>query len=58
LYMIWYPVNRILVESLRPDAWTVSDGLATAQLISIILIVMAVGLLIIRHRPGRAVAAD
>ena len=58
LYMIWYPVNRILVESLRPDAWTVNGGLATAQLISIILIVVAVGLLFVRHRPGRAVAAD
>ncbi len=58
LYMIWYPINRILVESLRPDAWTVNGGLATAQLISIILIVVAVGLLVVRHRPGRAVAAD
>ena len=58
LYMIWYPINRILVESLRPDAWTVSGGLPTAQLISIILIVVAVGLLIVRHRPRRAVAAD
>ena len=57
LYMIWYPINRILVESLRPDAWTVSGGLPTAQLISIILIVVAVGLLIVRHRPGRTAAA-
>ena len=58
LYMIWYPINRIIVESLRPDAWTVSGGLPTAQLISIILVVAAVGLLIVRHRPGRTVAAD
>ena len=58
LYMIWYPINRIIVESLRPDAWTVSGGLPTAQLISIILIVVAVGLLFVRHRPGRPVAAN
>ena len=58
LYMIWYPINRILVESLRPDAWTVSGGLPTAQLISIILIVVAVGLLIVRHRPRRTAAAE
>lgn len=54
LYMIWYPVVRFLVESLRPDAWTVAGGgLATAQLISIVLIVIAVVLLIVRHRPQR-----
>src|SRR5512141_565961 len=41
LYLLWYPANRILVESLRPDAWTVSGGLATAQLVSLILIAAA-----------------
>lgn len=52
LYMIWYPVVRILVESLRPDAWTVAGGgLATAQLVSMVSIVIAVALLIFRHRP-------
>lgn len=51
LYMIWYPIVRILVESLRPDAWTVGGGgLATAQLVSIVSIVIAVALLIFRHR--------
>ena len=50
LYMIWYPANRILVESLRPDAWTVSGGLATAQLVSLGLIAVAVLALIWRHR--------
>lgn len=56
LYMIWYPVVRILVESLRPDAWTVAGGgLATAQLVSIVSIVIAVALLIFRHRPQKPV---
>src|SRR5512143_3486208 len=49
LYLIWYPANRILVESLRPDAWTVSGGLATAQLVSLILIAVAVLGLVWRH---------
>jgi phosphatidylglycerol:prolipoprotein diacylglycerol transferase len=52
-YLIWYPANRILVESLRPDAWTVSGGLATAQLVSLILIAVAVLGLMWRHRPIR-----
>ena len=58
LYLIWYPMNRILVESMRFDAWTVGDsGLATAQLVSIVLILAAVIVLAIRHRLGvRAVA--
>jgi len=49
LYLIWYPVGRILVESLRPDAWTLS-GIPTAQIVSIILIVVGVGLFIFRRR--------
>jgi phosphatidylglycerol---prolipoprotein diacylglyceryl transferase len=53
LYLIWYPVNRILVESLRPDAWTVNGGLATAQLVSLILIAVAVFSLLWRHRSFR-----
>ena len=51
LYLIWYPANRILVESLRPDAWTVNGGLATAQLVSLGLMVVAVVGLLWRHRP-------
>lgn len=54
LYLIWYPANRILVESLRPDAWTVTSGLATAQLVSLILIAIAVIGLWWRHRAIRS----
>ena len=57
IYMIWYGVVRALVESLRPDAWTVTQGLATAQLISLVLIVIGAGWLFIRHRPRRTAAA-
>jgi phosphatidylglycerol---prolipoprotein diacylglyceryl transferase len=54
LYLIWYPANRILVESLRPDAWTVNGGLATAQLVSLVLIAVAVVGLVWQHRHDRA----
>jgi phosphatidylglycerol:prolipoprotein diacylglycerol transferase len=49
VYMMWYGVNRIIVESLRPDAWTVAGGLPTAQLISIGLVVVGAAILIVRH---------
>ncbi len=49
LYMIWYGLNRMFVESLRPDAWTLVNGLPTAQLISIGLVVIGAVLLIARH---------
>jgi phosphatidylglycerol:prolipoprotein diacylglycerol transferase len=49
LYLIWYPTGRLLVETLRPDAWTLS-GIPTAQIISIILIIIGVGLLVYHHR--------
>ncbi len=58
LYLIWYPANRILVESLRPDAWTVNGGLATAQLVSLVLMALAAAGLVWRHRSiPRATAA-
>ncbi len=57
LYLIWYPANRILVESLRPDAWTVTSGLATAQLVSAALLIAAVGVLVWRHRAIRRATA-
>jgi phosphatidylglycerol:prolipoprotein diacylglycerol transferase len=49
IYMLWYGVNRIIVESLRPDAWTLAGGLPTAQLISIGMVVIGAGVLIVRH---------
>jgi phosphatidylglycerol:prolipoprotein diacylglycerol transferase len=47
-YLIWYPLGRLWVESLRPDAWRI-DNIPTAQIISVILIVIAAALLAIRH---------
>jgi phosphatidylglycerol:prolipoprotein diacylglycerol transferase len=49
IYLIWYPLGRIWVESLRPDAWTIGS-IPTAQIVSAILIVIASIALAIRHR--------
>lgn len=55
-YLIWYPVGRFLVESLRPDAWTMS-GIPTAQLVSIALLIIGVGTIVWRHRGPAPVEA-
>jgi phosphatidylglycerol:prolipoprotein diacylglycerol transferase len=48
-YLIWYPVGRLWVEALRPDAWKIGN-IPTAQIISLVLIVVAVVALALRHR--------
>ena len=48
-YLIWYPVGRLWVEALRPDAWKIGN-IPTAQIISVVLIVVAAVALVIRHR--------
>jgi phosphatidylglycerol:prolipoprotein diacylglycerol transferase len=52
LYLIGYSLGRILVESMRPDAWQVGT-IPVAQLVSAALIVLGVGLMVWRRR-GRA----
>ena len=49
LYLIWYPLGRLLVENLRPDAWT-AGGIPVAQLVSIALILLGIGLMVLRRR--------
>jgi phosphatidylglycerol:prolipoprotein diacylglycerol transferase len=49
LYLIWYPLGRLLIESLRPDAWT-AGGIPVAQLVSIGLILLGIGLMVLRRR--------
>lgn len=50
-YLIWYPTGRLIVEMFRPDAWVSGlPGLATAQLISLVMIAAGVIGLILRHR--------
>ena len=47
-YLVWYPLGRLWVEALRPDAWRVGN-IPTAQIISVVLIVIAAMLLLVRH---------
>jgi len=54
LYLIWYPLGRLLIEGFRPDAWT-TFGIPVAQIVSLILILAGVGLWIYRrHNPKLA----
>lgn len=60
LFLIWgmiYGLGRFLTEFQRPDAWTIS-GVATAQIISLILIVVCGVALAYRHTgPSKAQVA-
>jgi len=47
-YLVWYPLGRLWVEALRPDAWRIGN-IPTAQIISVVLIVIAAVLLLVRH---------
>jgi len=49
LYLIGYGTGRLLVEALRPDAWLIG-GIPTAQIVSVALIVIGVGLMVWRRR--------
>lgn len=51
VYLIFYSIGRYLIEELRVDSATVV-GLKTPQVVSIVLIVLAWVMLIVRHRPG------
>ena len=53
-YGILYPLGRILVETQRPDAWTIG-GIPTAQLSGAVSIILCTTVLVWRHRsqPGK-----
>ncbi len=55
LYAIWYPVGRIFVEALRPDAWLIG-GIAAAQIFAVIAIVVSGATILYRHRRARPAA--
>lgn len=58
VYLIFYSVGRFAIEELRVDSATVG-GFRTPQIVAILTIVIAWGMLIYRHRPGsRARPAD
>jgi phosphatidylglycerol:prolipoprotein diacylglycerol transferase len=53
LYAIWYPVGRMFVEVLRPDAWLIG-GIAAAQIFAAIAIVVSGAIILYRHRRARS----
>jgi phosphatidylglycerol---prolipoprotein diacylglyceryl transferase len=48
-YLVIYGLGRLLVESLRPDAWLVGS-IPTAQLVSVAAIMLGVALIVLRRR--------
>ncbi len=48
LYFVWYPLGRVLTESLRVDAWKLG-GIPTAQLISLVAALLAAAFIVVRH---------
>jgi len=53
LYAIWYPVGRIFVEALRPDAWLIR-GIPAAQIFAAVAIVVSGGTILYRRRSAYA----
>jgi phosphatidylglycerol:prolipoprotein diacylglycerol transferase len=51
-YVIWYSVGRFFIEGLRTDSLMLTESLRIAQVISIVLIVVAVGIIIFRRVKG------
>jgi phosphatidylglycerol:prolipoprotein diacylglycerol transferase len=59
LYLVWYPLGRIIIEMFRPDAWVTGiPGLTTAQLIALVSIIGAMVVLFLRHRNWQPQATD
>lgn len=53
-YVIWYSFGRYFIEQMRTDSLYIIGSLRTAQVISIILILMASALIIYRRKTNKA----
>jgi phosphatidylglycerol---prolipoprotein diacylglyceryl transferase len=51
-YVTWYSVGRFFIEGLRTDSLMLTESLRVAQVISIVLVLIAVGTLIYRRVAG------
>ncbi|MED4059957.1 prolipoprotein diacylglyceryl transferase [Priestia megaterium] len=51
-YLIWYSVGRFFVEGLRTDSLMLTHTLRIAQVVSLVLIVIAIILIIVRRVTG------
>ncbi|MGM7702855.1 prolipoprotein diacylglyceryl transferase [Pseudalkalibacillus sp. Hm43] len=53
-YVIYYSVGRYFIEGLRTDSLMLTESLRMAQVISIVLIVVSIGIMIYRRKAGLA----
>lgn len=53
-YIIWYSIGRYFIEGMRTDSLMLTSQLRIAQVISIVLIVLAIILMIFRRVKGYA----
>ncbi|MFD1739372.1 prolipoprotein diacylglyceryl transferase [Bacillus salitolerans] len=53
-YVIWYSIGRFFIEGLRTDSLMLTDTLRIAQVISLVLIALAIGLIFYRRSKGYA----
>jgi phosphatidylglycerol:prolipoprotein diacylglycerol transferase len=53
-YVIWYSIGRFFVEGMRTDSLMLTDTLRIAQVISLVLIALAIILMIVRRKMGYA----
>lgn len=51
-YVIWYSIGRFFIEGLRTDSLMLTESLRIAQVISIVLIAIAVAVIMIRRVKG------
>lgn len=53
-YVIWYSIGRFYIEGLRTDSLMLTGGLRMAQVMSVVLIALSLGLIIYRRAKGNA----
>ena len=53
-YLIWYSVGRFFIEGMRTDSLMLTQHLRMAQMISIVLVIAAAVILIVRRKTGLA----
>lgn len=53
-YLIWYSIGRFFIEGMRTDSLMLTSQLRMAQMISIVLVVVAIGILLYRRKSGLA----
>ncbi|WP_371069406.1 prolipoprotein diacylglyceryl transferase [Sediminibacillus sp. JSM 1682029] len=52
-YVIWYSIGRYFIEGMRTDSLYIVGQLRTAQVISIVLVVLSIALIIYRRYSGK-----